>query len=240
MTIEKSKYTVSFWTKISRMILRFIIRVVYHILTQVRITGQENVPKDKAFVIAFNHISYYEPSLLMSFWRPPPEAMGAEYLFKHPVFKILALGYKAIPVNRGQYDRKVLQTCIDILNSGRTLTIAPEGTRSKTIGMNRANAGISYIVDKAKVPVLPIGFVGTTSDMLKKALRFKRPLVELRIGKPFMLPEVEGKGQQRRDSRQNNADYVMVKIAELLPLEYRGFYAGKTIEEFINHKDDKA
>ena len=232
MTESTQIYSVSFWTKISREILRFIIRNIYRIITRVRITGWENLPEDKAFVVAFNHVSYYDPPLLMSFWKPAPEAIGAEYLFKHPVFKILALGYKAIPVNRGQYDRKVLQTCIDILESGKTLLIAPEGTRSQVKGMNQANQGISYIVDKTNVPVVPVSCIGTTNDMLKKALRFKKPVVEITIGKPQRLPEIVGKGQQKRDARQRNADYVMALIAEMLPEEYHGYYAGKTPKDY--------
>ena len=227
MANSTKKYTISFWTKISRAIVRFLMRSAYRILTKVKISGLENVPEDNAFIAAFNHVSYFEPPLLMSFWKPAPEAIGAEYLFKHPVFKILAMSYKAIPVNRGQYDRKVLEVCIDILESGRTLLIAPEGTRSRVKGMNQANPGIAYIVDKTKVPVVPIACIGTTSDMLKKALRFKRPIIEVIIGKPIQLPEVEGKGQQRRDSRQRNADLVMGKIAQMLPEEYHGYYSDK-------------
>ena len=234
MSKTTSTYNISFWTKISREIVRFFMRNAYRLLTRVRISGWENLPKDNAFVAAFNHVSYFEPPLLMSFWKPAPEAIGAEYLFKHPVFKFLALSYKAIPVNRGQYDRRVLQICIDILNSGRTLLIAPEGTRSRVKGMNQANPGIAYIVDKTNVPVVPIACIGTTSDMLKKALKFKRPIIEIKIGKPIELPKIEGKGQERRESRQKNTDFVMMKIAELLPKEYHGYYANSNSKDKSN------
>lgn len=233
MPEHSKKYQISIATKIGRAITRFIIRMAYRILVRVRIFGWDNLPEDKAFIVAFNHVSYFEPPLLMSFWQPPPEAIGAEYLFTHPVFKYLAKTYKAIPVNRGHYDRKVLQTCIDILESSRTLLIAPEGTRSKVKGMNQANPGIAYIVDKTDVPVVPVALTGTTPDMLEKALQFKRPLVEVKIGKPFNLPKVCGKGQERRDSRQKNTDLVMTKIAEMLPKEYHGYYSDKKPEDFL-------
>ncbi len=228
------KYNISFWTKISRAIVRFLMRNAYRLLVRVHISGWENLPENNAFIVAFNHVSYFEPPLLMSFWKPAPEAIGAEYLFKHPVFKFLAMSYKAIPVNRGQYDRKVLEICIDILDSGKTLLIAPEGTRSRVKGMNQANPGISYIVDKTNVPVVPVACIGTTSDMLKKALKLKRPIIEVKIGNPIYLPDVEGKGQERRNSRQSNADLVMIKIAELLPEEYHGYYANKTYESTLS------
>jgi hypothetical protein len=40
---------------------------------------------------------------------------------------------------------------------------------------------------------------------------------------------VEGKGEQRRASRQRNADRVMAHIAGLLPEYYRGVYADEAI-----------
>jgi hypothetical protein len=54
-------------------------------------------------------------------------------------------------------------------------------------------------------------------------------LLEMRIGNPIQLPPVEGKGAERRDSRQRNADLVMCHIAGLLPEEYRGVYAENAI-----------
>jgi hypothetical protein len=51
----------------------------------------------------------------------------------------------------------------------------------------------------------------------------------MHIGKPFHLPPVEGKGAERRESRQRNADLVMRHIAGLLPENYRGVYAVSAI-----------
>jgi hypothetical protein len=81
---------------------------------------------------------------------------------------------------------------------------------------------------------VPVACIGTTSDMLKKALKLKRPIIEVKIGNPIYLPDVEGKGQERRNSRQSNADLVMIKIAELLPEEYHGYYANKTYESTLS------
>jgi hypothetical protein len=47
----------------------------------------------------------------------------------------------------------------------------------------------------------------------------------MHIGRPIQLPLVEGKGTDRREARQHNADLVMRQIAELLPENYRGIYA---------------
>ncbi len=111
-----------------------------------------------------------------------------------------------------------------VLDTGKPLLLAPEGGRSHKAGMRRARPGVAFIVEKARVPVLPVGIVGTTDDFLKQALRARRPLLEMRIGKPILLPEIIGKGDERREARQQNADLVMSHIAALLPESYRGYY----------------
>jgi 1-acyl-sn-glycerol-3-phosphate acyltransferase len=95
--------------------------------------------------------------------------------------------------------------------------------------MQPAKPGIAYIAEQTGLPIVPVGIVGTTDDFFQKASKGGRPQLEMHIGKPFHLPPVEGKGAERRLSRQRNADLVMRHIAGLLPEEYRGAYAGNAI-----------
>jgi hypothetical protein len=54
--------------------------------------------------------------------------------------------------------------------------------------MRPALPGVAYVVDRSKAPVLPVGIVGSTDDFLHKALRLKRPVLEMRIGETITLP----------------------------------------------------
>ena len=83
------------------------------------------------------------------------------------------------------------------------------------------------MIDQARVPVLPIGIVGSTDQALRDAAKFRRPLLEMRIGDPFLLPEIEGSGNVRREARKQNTEAVMMRICSLLPEEYWGVYADK-------------
>ncbi len=110
--------------------------------------------------------------------------------------------------------------------------MAPEGGRTHATALRRAKPGLAYIIEKANVPVVPVGITGTTDDFFKKAIRGARPTLEMRIGKPIHLPPVEGKGEERREIRQRNTDLVMAHIAGLLPEHYRGEYADQAIEQY--------
>jgi 1-acyl-sn-glycerol-3-phosphate acyltransferase len=223
--VVPSSYTVPFRTKLFRFLIRPLFRLIFYILCKVKVTGNENVPKDGAYLIAINHISLYEAPFILSFWPVAPEVVGAVDIWSKPGQSSLARFYGGIPVHRGEYDRRALETAVDVLQSGRPLLIAPEGGRSHVPGMRRAQPGVAYLMEIAPVPVVPVGFVGTTDDLMDKALAGKRPWIEMHIGKPFLLPPSTGKGEARRAARQHNVDSIMYKIAELVPLAYRGVYS---------------
>jgi 1-acyl-sn-glycerol-3-phosphate acyltransferase len=220
-----TEYCIPTNIRIWRGILRFVFRGVFHILSRVKITGKENIPQRGAYLIAVNHISLFEAPLVCSFWPRPPEAMGAVEVWERRGQSILVRLYGGIPVHRGDYDRQLIEKVLSVLRSGYPLLIAPEGGRSHKLGMRKAMPGVAYLIDKANVPVVPVGVVGSTDDFLQRALRGKRPTIEMRIGQLLILPPVEGKGAERRASRQSNADLLMTHIAALLPPEYRGVYA---------------
>jgi 1-acyl-sn-glycerol-3-phosphate acyltransferase len=228
--VNRRKYRVSPGLRLRRTLLRTSVRFLFNILGHIRVSGLEHIPLGTSYVAAVNHISIYDPPLVLCFWPEMLEAIGAVDVFDKPIQGQLLKIYGTLPVHRGEYDRELIETMLAMLRSGYRLMIAPEGGRSHSTAMRRAMPGVGYILDEAHVPVVPIGITGTTDDFLKKGLRGKRPLLEMRIGRPIALPPVEGKGEARRAARQRNADLVMQYIAGLLPPEYRGVYAGSAIE----------
>jgi 1-acyl-sn-glycerol-3-phosphate acyltransferase len=205
--------------------VRALFRGIFHILSRVTIQGLENVPSGGAYLIAINHVSLFEAPFVVSFWPIAPEVAGAADVWNRPGQSILAKVYGGIPIHRGQFDRRMLDITLSVLRSGYPLLIAPEGGRSHTPGMQRAKPGVAYLMDKAAVPVVPVGVVGSTDDFLERALRGQRPDIEMHIGPVLRLSPVSGKGKERREMRQQNADRVMASIAALIPPDYQGVYA---------------
>lgn len=217
-------YRVSWTVRFFRAVFRPCFRAVFHLLSKVEIVGYENVPSNGPYMIAVNHVSLFEPPFILAFWPTAPEAVGAVDIWSRPGQSTLARLYGGIPVHRGEYDRELIATMLAVLEKGLPLLIAPEGGRSHTPGLRRALPGVAYIVDKARVPVVPVGISGATDDFLQLALRGHRPCLTMHIGAPFRMPPVTGVGEDRRKDRQNNVDLIMIHIARLLPIEYRGVY----------------
>jgi 1-acyl-sn-glycerol-3-phosphate acyltransferase len=226
---DTNVYHVPLRFKILRPALKTLFRGIFRALAGVKITGRENIPYGRPYVVAMNHVSIFDPPFVAAFWPEQLEIIGAIDVFAKPGQGQLLRLYGVIPVHRGDYDRPLLTRIVAMIKSGRPLLIAPEGGRSHDTAMRRAKPGVAYIVEKTGAPVLPVGLVGTTEDFWRRAIRGEKPPLEMRIGQPITLPPITTKGPEKHTARQKNADLVMSHLAGLLPEEYRGAYAESAI-----------
>jgi 1-acyl-sn-glycerol-3-phosphate acyltransferase len=219
--------------RLNRIIIRTGMRLIFHAISRIRITGLENIPKEGPYLIAINHVSLYDPPFVICFWPIIPEAVGAAEIWTKRGQSTLARLYGGIPIRRGQYDRESIERVLSALRSGKPLVIAPEGTRSHKPGLQRGQPGIAFLLEQYSVPVLPVGIIGTTEDLIYEGLHGKRPQLEMNIGKKVLFEPHNLKGEEKKRERQKMVDQIMIRIAELLPESYRGVYSN---QEFLNDR----
>jgi 1-acyl-sn-glycerol-3-phosphate acyltransferase len=223
--VDPTAYQVQWQNKVWRAILRGFFRGLFRALYQVKIDGLEHIPSAGPYVAAYNHISVIEPAMVLTFWPVAPEAVAAADVWERRGQSTLVRLYGTIPVHRGEMDRQLIRTMLSVLDAGLPLTIAPEGGRSHVPGLRRALPGVGYLFEKAAVPVLPVGIVGSTADSISRAFRGRRPSLEMHIGPAVVFPALLDSRLPRSQVRQKRADQVMACMAALLPEDYRGVYA---------------
>ena len=113
--------------RIVRPVAKAVFRGIFRTLARVRISGQENIPYGKPYVVAINHVSIFDPPFAGAFWPEQLEMIGASDVFEKPGQGQILKLYGVIPVHRGDYDRPLLTKVVSMINSGRPLLIAPEG-----------------------------------------------------------------------------------------------------------------
>jgi 1-acyl-sn-glycerol-3-phosphate acyltransferase len=214
----------SLGNRMFRTIVRPIFRFVFHILCRVKIEGKGNIPRKGAYLVVFNHISIFDPPLVLAFWPRNLEVAGAIEVLDRPFQGDLMRGYGVLPVHRGTADRKLLRGMIAFLKQGSPVLIAPEGGRTHSPGMRKAWHGAAYVAGKAMVPLVPVGVTGTghVSEAWK---RWRRPTLHMVIGEPFTLPPIPWGSANRKQALEENTELLMREVAQLMPSEYRGFYA---------------
>ena len=129
--------------------------------------------------------------------------------------------YGAFPVNRNGVDIKAYKWALDIVSKGEVLVLFTEGVRSQG-GLSKGKSGVAQLAIKSQLPILPVAITGT--EKLGSVLRVFNPTgnLEINIGRVFSLPEVEGK--LTKEILESFTDMIMVRIAYLLPDNYRGVY----------------
>ncbi len=197
-------------------LIRALARAVFAVIAQVHLQGLERVPKEGAFIVASNHLSWIDVPLIPSYFSRPVVYMAKDETF-HSKYAWLVRFMSAFPVKRGEADRQALRAADEQLKAGNILIIFPEGTRSKTHTLARAHAGMGVIALRAGVPIVPVAVWGS-----EKVLKKFRPRVNVIYGEPITF---KPKGSKiTREDIDNVTQQVMQKIASMLPPEYRGVY----------------
>jgi 1-acyl-sn-glycerol-3-phosphate acyltransferase len=203
--------------------LRAIVRFVFKLFTDWEIVGLENVPPDGPFISVSNHTHWLDPPLFLCSMPRRIWPLVADKWRRRPVIGQLMASVGAIFVLRGEVDRHALRKAMAVLEQGRVLGIAPEGTRSKTGAMQRGRGGAAYIACLMDVPLLPVGIIGVEKALMELR-RLRRPQVKVVIGRPFTLPPLPSKAGSRSKRLREYTAQIMQRIAELLPEEYQGVY----------------
>jgi 1-acyl-sn-glycerol-3-phosphate acyltransferase len=129
-------------------------------------------------------------------------------------------------VRRGEADRDAIKIALGELKSGTSVGVAIEGTRSRTGGLLPGKTGAVYLATRANVPVLPLVVWGT-EQVITNLKHLKRSVIHVRVGPVIHLPE----GRAGTAQLEQYTDEIMLKMAQMLPPQYRGVYRERMRDE---------
>jgi 1-acyl-sn-glycerol-3-phosphate acyltransferase len=180
--------------KAIRRIMKFWARTIFLMLgKRLRITGIENIEKDKNYILLANHASLFDIMAILSFY-PGVSWFGRERLLRVPLFGRVLKLTNYVPMKSGDLrnTREMLSHLVE--KSGtRTIAIFPEGTRTADGNINRFRKGFVHILKATGMSVLPVTLNGFF--LLKPKNRFTinfESRVDVVIHKPIGFEEFEG------------------------------------------------
>ncbi|MBR3933464.1 MAG: 1-acyl-sn-glycerol-3-phosphate acyltransferase [Clostridia bacterium] len=161
------------------VLVGFFTRLIFRI----KVTGEENIPKDGGAIICANHLSNWDPVVLqISVNR------RIYYMAKAELFKAFFVGFvlkciKAIPVKRTGSDLTAIKQSFKTIKDGNVLGIFPTGQRQKVKGEGEVKAGVGLIAGKTGAPVIPVHIESSFKWFSK---------VKITIGEPKVYKAPEG------------------------------------------------
>lgn len=204
---------------------RILIHILLFPVAFLRVKGHGNIPGPGPYLIVCNHNHIADPPIVGTCVKQKSVFMAKSDLWDNAWSRFWVENYGAFPVRRGGVDRSAIRHAEKWVKRGVSVVMFPEGTRSRNGQMQQALPGSVLLATRLGIPILPVGITG--SDKLRKLgwAFLHHPTITVNIGKPFNLPETGGK--LNREERNRLITYIMGHVAELLPPEYRGEYAGE-------------
>ena len=209
--------------KLKARITNALFRLLFRMFIKLDIKEFEKVPREGPFMLIANHTSALDGPIMYVFMQPRKMvAMAKQELWKHWFTRYVMNLWESIPVDRENMSRQTMESCFGILDRGDILAIAPEGTRSSDGKLQQGKAGVAFIAHKKQVPMVPVANIGL-EKIPQNIKRLRRTPVTFFVGEPFEIVRKEG----RLDAagREQLIEEIMLRLAQLLPPEYRGYYA---------------
>lgn len=168
---------------------RLVVPPLARLYFRLRVHGRAQVPRRGGLLIVANHSSHLDPLVLGCSAPRDLHFLARADLFTPGLFGWLIRNLQAIPLARGESDRRALERACSVLAAGGALVIFPEGTRSPDGRLGPFKPGVGLLALHAQVPVVVAHIAGTRRS-LPRGARFPRPArVVIHWGQPRSADE---------------------------------------------------
>lgn len=175
------------------------------------IRGRDLIPRQGGFIVACNHISFWDPPLVGDAIPREVHFLAKEELFRNRAFAFLIGNLNAIPIRRGLVDPRGVKSALEVVSHGEGLVMFPEGGRVRDGTLKPALPGVGLLSVKAGVPVVPAYIRG--SDAIKRAI-LRLSHIDITFGEPY-FPPVNIQESGSKDLYRAVGEEVMKRIAKL-------------------------
>jgi 1-acyl-sn-glycerol-3-phosphate acyltransferase len=191
-------------------------RLLFLITCRVRVIRLAHVPSSGPLIMASNHISHFDPSMVSGFFPRPLDWLAMEELFGTPFWKRIFTWLNCIPVDRGGGDRRSLREALRRLEAGRVVGIFPEGgiRAGEWSVLNGApmKPGLAALSLLSGAPVVPCVLIGT-DRLYKTSAWLRRTTIWFLIGEAIEPPR-EGSSQELRRKLAEEISEAFVRMRE--------------------------
>ena len=153
-----------------------------------RVEGEAHLWSQRPAVFIFNHQSGLDAPLMVKLVRRDVTGIGKQEIRWNPIFGPLFWAAGIVFVDRADTARAIeaMRPAVTALRQGRSILIAPEGTRQPTPRLGRFKKGAFHLAMQAGVPIVPVVFRNALDALPKQALVIRPTTVEA-----VVLPPVD-------------------------------------------------
>jgi 1-acyl-sn-glycerol-3-phosphate acyltransferase len=197
------------YTLVPEFLMRFLMWLLIHSIYRLATRSIENIPEEGPAVLVCNHVSFVDALIISAGCRRPIRFVMDHNIFRIPLLNFIFRTSKTIPIAPARENPQLLDTAYDeiaaALQNGDLVGIFPEGRITDTGDLYPFRSGITRIVQRTQVPVVPLALRGLWGSFfsrkggkamtrLSHAAPFKK--IELAAGNPVPPQQVTPQGLQ--------------------------------------------
>ena len=154
----------------------------------VRVKREGRFPdNNNNYIYMFNHSSFIDVFIFGYSMKVPCAAIIATENYKYPIWNSMLKRWKAIPIERKNKESAIesIKAAEKILNTGISVVILPEGTRTVTGNLSRFKKGGFHMAYNTKVPIVPVGSIGAFEFKPKNRWTLSPREITINYGEPI-------------------------------------------------------
>jgi putative phosphoserine phosphatase/1-acylglycerol-3-phosphate O-acyltransferase len=154
---------------------------------KLNVTGEEHLWSDRPAVFIFNHQSSIDVAVIGALVRRDLTGVAKIEARRDPRFAPIGYVADIVYVDRSDSNqaRAALQPAVDRLQSGTSIAIAPEGTRSATPRLGRFKKGAFHLAMQAEVPLVPVVIRNAGDVMWRGSLVIRPGTIDVTVLEPI-------------------------------------------------------
>ena len=158
---------------VPEFIMRLLVWLLLHTVYRVSHSGLEKIPEEGPALLICNHVSYVDPLVLVGFVRRPIRFVMDHRIFNTPVLSFIFKTAQAIPIAPAHEDAEMMEKAFDrvsaALKRGELVCIFPEGKLTDTGQMNPFKSGVTRIIERDPVAIVPMALRGLWGSFFSRA-----------------------------------------------------------------------
>jgi 1-acyl-sn-glycerol-3-phosphate acyltransferase len=159
--------------QVPEFIMRLLVWLLLHTVYRVSHSGLEKIPEDGPALLICNHVSFVDPLVLVGYVRRPVRFVMDHRIFNTPVLSFIFKTARAIPIAPAHEDAEMMEKAFDrvsaALQRGELVCIFPEGKITDSGQMNPFKSGVTRIIERDPVPIIPLALRGLWGSFFSRA-----------------------------------------------------------------------
>lgn len=157
---------------VPEFLVRFVVWLLIHSVYRLDKRGVEHIPETGAAVLICNHVSFVDALIIAAASRRPIRFVMDHRIFRWPILSFVFTATRAIPIASEKEDAALKNKAFDevsqALEAGELVCIFPEGRITATGEMSAFRPGITQIINRNPVPVIPMVLTGLWGSIFSR------------------------------------------------------------------------